>query len=70
MTRQILLVQLKRAREIGDHAAEIMLLARIKKEAATDTATALAGRPNGLAGRVGPSDEWSELEKRWAFGDR
>lgn len=38
MTRQILLTQLKRARQIGDHAAEIMLLARIKKEAAADTA--------------------------------
>ena len=32
MTRQILLAQLARAREIGDRAAVTMLLARIKRE--------------------------------------
>ena len=50
MTRQILLVQLKRARQIGDHAAEIMLLARIKKEAAADTGADPSGRPGASAG--------------------
>ena len=66
MTRQILLRQLARAREVGDHAAVTMLLARIKGEAATDTAAALSARPGGLAGRVG----LSELELRWLHGDR
>jgi hypothetical protein len=55
MTRQILLTQLARAREIGDRAAVTMLLARIKREAAADTAAALSARPGGLAGRVGPT---------------
>lgn len=70
MTRQILLRQLAHAREIGDRAAVTMLLARIKKEAATDTAAALSGRPGGLAGRVEPTGPLSELELRWKFGDR
>ena len=67
MTRQILLNQLARAREIGDRAAVTMLLARIKAEAAADTARALSARPGGLAGRAGPL---SELELRWLWGDR
>ena len=70
MTRQILLRQLARAREIGDHAAVTMLLARIKGEAATDTAAALSARPGGLAGRVGQMGPLSELEMRFRFGDR
>ena len=66
MTRQILLRQLARAREIGDRAAVTMLLARIKAEGRRDTAAALSARPGGLAGR-GPL---SELELRWLHGDR
>ena len=41
MTRQILLRQLARAREVGDRAAVTMLLARIKAEARQQTAAAL-----------------------------
>ena len=66
MTRQILLRQLARAREVGDHAAVTMLLARIKAEERRNTAAALSARPGGLAGRVG----LSELELRWLSGDR
>ena len=66
MTRRLLIEQLAKARLIGDRAATTMLLARIRKEAAADTAAALSGRPSGLAGRVG----LSELEMRWLHGDR
>ena len=66
MTRQILLRQLARAREVGDRAATTMLLARIRAEERRNTAAALSGRPSGLAGRVG----LSELELRWLNGDR
>ena len=66
MTRQLLLRQLARAREIGDGAAVTMLLARIRAEERRNTAAALTARPSGLAGRVG----LSELERRWLFGDR
>ena len=66
MTRQILLRQLARAREVGDRAATTMLLARIKAEGRRNTASALSARPGGLAGRVG----LSELELRWLNGDR
>jgi hypothetical protein len=66
MTRQILLRQLARAREVGDRAAVTMLLARVKAEGRRDTAAALSARPGGLAGRVG----LSELELRWLHGDR
>jgi len=68
MTRQILIRQLAHAREIGDRTAVTMLLARIKAEAATDTAAALSARPGGLAGRVGPTGPLSELEKLYRFG--
>ena len=68
MTRQILLRQLARAREIGDRAAVTMLLARIKAEGRRDTAAALSARPGGLAGRVGNREPWSELEKLYRFG--
>jgi len=66
MTRQLLLRQLARAREIGDRAATTMLLARIRAEERRNTASALSARPGGLAGRVG----LSELELRWLHGDR
>ena len=66
MTRQLLLRQLARAREIGDRAAVTMLLARIRAEERQNTAAALTARPSGLAGRAG----LSELELRWLFGDR
>ena len=49
--------------EIGDHAAEIMLLARIRKEAAD-------ARPEPSTAPTEPTAGWSELEKRWASGDR
>jgi len=68
MTRQILLVQLARAREIGDRAAVTMLLARIRGEERRNTAAALSARPGGLAGRVGNREPWSELEKLYRFG--
>jgi len=68
VTRQILLRQLARAREIGDRAAVTMLLARIKAEGRRDTAAALSARPGGLAGRVGNREPWSELEKLYRFG--
>ena len=61
MTRQILLRQLARAREVGDHAAVTMLLARIKAEERRNTASALSARPG---------EPWSELELRWLSGDR
>jgi hypothetical protein len=66
MTRRLLIEQLAKARALGDRAATTMLLARIRKEAAADTAAALSARPSGLAGRVG----LSELELRWLWGDR
>jgi len=68
MTRQILLRQLAHAREIGDHAAVTMLLARIRGEERRNTAAALSARPGGLAGRVGNREPWSELEKLYRFG--
>jgi hypothetical protein len=68
MTRQLLLRQLARAREIGDRAATTMLLARIRAEERRNTAAALSGRPGGLAGRVGNREPWSELEKLYRFG--
>ena len=68
MTRQILLRQLARAREIGDRAAVTMLLARIRGEERRNTAAALSARPGGLAGRVGNREPWSELEKLYRFG--
>ena len=70
MTRRLLIEQLAKARLIGDRAATTMLLARIRKEAAADTAAALSARPGGLAGRVGPTGPLSELELRWLWGDR
>ena len=70
MTRQILLRQLARAREVGDRTAVTMLLARIRAEERRNTASALSARPGGLAGRVGNREPWSELELRWKFGDR
>ena len=66
MTRRLLIEQLAKARAIGDRAATTMLLARIKKEAAADTAAAPSGRPGAPTAPVG----LSELELRWLHGDR
>jgi hypothetical protein len=60
--------QLEHARIIGDRAATTMLTARIRRfrAAAITTCPACGGTGHALCNR----EPWSELEMRFAAGDR